>query len=501
LGAIITLVAHPASRPFMLSAVNGVPQRKLVQCVDHNLDQLPPPHNLDGASLWLQFAAERIVAHQPLRPKEMKSTLEIADRASELEPENAYWPQMKFVLLASAGQSEAAYAAWQRGSRCSVWVDYQTHRLSDARNRLAQLVGAQQAWQNAYVLHERTEIPALLIERYSRALLAQSGFDKKEDIEARYVTLINNNLLRTGSRSTAIGDHGAKIVELVAYPRDLVTTFSPKRLWVGQNNLLKRMSAFGLDEEMANARQAFANNDAWRALTPEDPSELSNELSLASVLSSTIIGACAVSAFAGAIIWAAGWLISTRLGHLPRFSPINVACFATILAVLGAFLTHDIWAAIVGILASAFLLVGPTNPRSAQPEDLGPLFSFLLILIALMSGLAFGAYGVFQTPPASALLPQLGIPSDYYSTPLSLGLACIFISLALIAVPIWALVQKLGTPHVLGLAIRKLGVYLAYGSLAAGIILGPLAVYADRQMDQTLGELVGNEPLYYFLHQ
>jgi len=501
LGAILTLVAHPISRPFMLSAISGTPQRKLVQCVDHNLGQPPAPHNLDGASLWLQFAAERIVARRFLRPKEMSTTLEITDRAAQLEPENAYWPQMKAVLLASAGQSAPAYAAWKRASRCSVWIDYQTKRLTDARERLAQLTGAHQAWQYAYVLHERSEVPALLVERYSRSLLAQSGFDKREDIETRYVTLINNDLLRTGSRSTAVGDHGAKVVELVAYPKDLIGTISPKRLWVGQNNLLKQMSNVGMVEEMSNARQAFANNEAWRAFTPDDPNEMPNELSLASVLSATVIGACAVAAFAGAVIWGAGWLISARLGNRLRYSIPIVAGFATVLGTLCAILTHDLWAVMVGVLASAFLLVGPSQPRTAQPEDLGPLFSFLLIVIATMSGLAIGAYGIFQTPPAGALLPQLGIPSDYYSTPLSLGLACIFITLALIAVPIWSLVQKLATPHVLGLAIRKVGIYLAYGSLATGILLGPVAVYADREMDQTLGELVGNEPLYYIIHQ
>jgi len=71
------------------------------------------------------------------------------------------------------------------------------------------------------------------------------------------------------------------------------------------------------------------------------------------------------------------------------------------------------------------------------------------------------------------------------------------LALALVAVPIWAKVQRLATPHIFGLALRKLGAYLGFGGLAAGIVFGPIAVYADIRIGQTLSKLVGNEPVYY----
>lgn len=501
LGALLTLAIHPASRPFLLSAAIHIPSQKLESSIDHNLRQPAPPHSLSDASLWLQLACQRIALHQTLTQGEVATTLEIADRAAQLEPENAYWPQVKAVILNTVRRNDEAAEAWQRASRGSVWNDYQTQRLGEARQRLAAISGANQAWQLAYVYHERSDVPALLIERYARMLLSQTGFEKKEDIQVRYATLLNGELLRNGSRSVTLGDHGAKVVELVAYPRDLMGTSSPKRLWVGQNNLIRQMQAVGMNEETASAQNAFNNNEGWRALTPDDPMEHTNELSILSVLSATVIGACAVCAVTGTAIWGIGWAVSRRFGHLPRFSFITVVIMAGVLALATGLLTRDIWAAFVGALAGSFLLVAPNQARRTQPEDLGPLFAFLLLVLSLMCGLVIGAYGIFQTPPAVAILPQLGIPSDYYSTPLLLGLSFIFVSLGIIAVPIWALVQRLGTPHVLGLALRKLGVYLAFGSLVTGIIVGPVAVYLDRQLEQTLSEMVGNEPVYYFVHQ
>lgn len=42
-GAIITLFAHPASRPFMLAASAQIPESRLQACIDHNLGRPPAP--------------------------------------------------------------------------------------------------------------------------------------------------------------------------------------------------------------------------------------------------------------------------------------------------------------------------------------------------------------------------------------------------------------------------------------------------------------------------
>jgi hypothetical protein len=498
-GALVTLVAHPASRPFLLSATQHISAPRLEHCFDDHISRPAPPRNLEGASQWLQLASERAIRHQELRPNEVRTLLGIARHAEELEPRNAFWFQEEAVLLASLGRSSEAYDAWARAARCDRWNDYQLQRLMEARARLADLIGAKEAWQLAYVYDERSDAATVGIERYGRALLGHTGLSTPADLRVRYITLLNGELIRYRTRSISSGLLGANLVELSAYPSDLVHTPSPKRLWVAQSKFLNDLRQIGIPDAEGHARIAFGKNESWRALAQaQDPRDLVENLSAGAVLSDSLIGACAFSALIGIAVWLIGCQVSGRLAYGRRLAPAFVILFSASLAALSTWLTHDFWAGLVGALSGAFLYVGPVHARRARPEDLGPLFALLLIIIAGLCGAALVAFAIAKTAAAESILPFLGIPTDFYRTPLLLGMACIFFSLALTAVPIWAMVQRIGTPHVFGLALRKFGAYLGFGSLAVGIVLGPIAVYADNRIGQTLQQLVENEPIFYF---
>jgi hypothetical protein len=500
-GALLTLVLHPVSRPFLTSGALHVPPERVSNCVDANSGQPPPPHDLKGASLWLELAAERMVARYALKPGEVDTLVGIATHAADIDRQNGYWDQERAVFLSIAGRAKEAADAWSRASRATSWNDYQADRMKGARAELAHMVGAQQAWQLAYVLHQKSEAPAFLIERYARSRLAQVGMDSRPDLATRYETLLNGNLITNGAKSVAIGSHGANIIELTAYPRNLMLTPSPKRLWVGQNKLLNQLEAVGMGEEAARSRTAFRSVEGWRAFTQrQDAQDLVEDLTAGSLVSGTFVSACAFATIVGGLFWVIGFLVTLRLGKRPKLSAFFVLCTSLVLATLGIVFTNDLWAGLVGALAAAFLLAGPSNARNARPEDLGPLFAFLVMTMATITGVVVGAYAASRSAAGVALLPLLGVPPEYYSTPLLLGLASIFFCLLLVAVPLWALVQRLSTAHVLGLALRKLGAYIGFGALALGIVLGPVAVYLDRDFGQTLDELVGNEPVYYIVH-
>jgi len=498
LGALITLFAHPVSRPFLLSSTQRATNRQLQDCFDAAARPLPPPQNLKGASLWLQLASERLNHRGDLQPSELATELEIARRAGKLDPKNAFWIQEQAVLLNAAGQPKKALEAWTNASHCETWNDLQTARLFDAQAKMARTVGASQAWQFAYAYINRSEAPAAQIERYGRNLLAQSNLDGPDGLLTRYITLVNGELLRLGSRSVTTGVLGANLEELSAYPRDLMKTPSPKRLWVAQSKFMNMLTAAGMTDFARKARIFFSRVESWRALIlSQDPPNRFNDLSAGSVISGTMIGACAFASVIGGVLWILGWQVSRRLGNTNRLSLYIVVPFALFLGGISAWLTHDLWAGLVSLLAGGFLYMAPANSRKARPEDIGPLFSFLFVVIAVLCGGAVGAFAIGRTPGAKALLPRLGVATDFYSTPLLLGMAFLFFALALVAVPIWARVQRLGTPHIFGLALRKLGAYLGFGGLAVGILFGPVAVYADIRIGQTLTKLIGNEPVYY----
>jgi hypothetical protein len=161
----------------------------------------------------------------------------------------------------------------------------------------------------------------------------------------------------------------------------------------------------------------------------------------------------------------------------------------------------DYFAGLAISLCAAFLALTPPQLRRARPQQLGPLFTFFVILIAIAFSVAVMAYLLGQTAPATILLPELGMPADYYQTPMFLGLAAVPLGFLLLAVPMWSLAQRIAPTHVLTLALKKLGTFLGVGGLACGILLTPVAVYADRTLGETLGQLVGNEPVFYYIRQ
>jgi hypothetical protein len=92
-------------------------------------------------------------------------------------------------------------------------------------------------------------------------------------------------------------------------------------------------------------------------------------------------------------------------------------------------------------------------------------------------------------------------PELYGGSSLFVGLSAIIFGVLFLMAPMWALVQRLGTPFVLGLALKRFGLVLGFGGLLATATLTPVAWWADLRLAGTLAKIVGNEPVYYLLHE
>lgn len=504
-GALLTLLLHPVSRPFLLSTTHRVEAAEFQRCLDTATNDPAPPEDLLGASLWVQLALERLNAQDaPLRPKEMQTVLRIIESAAAHDVGNAFWHQSRATILLAAGQPLEARAAWIRASRGSKWEDYQAERLMRSRERMAGMVGNHQSWQLAYVFHHRSDAVPKAIERFARSLLGDASPTDVAGLQIRYATLKNGELMRRFSKSVHAGQHGANIVELTTYPEKMADQPSPRRLWTGQTEMLDRMLRLGgiWVENSEDARKVFASNDGWRALmAPENPEELAQRMSLASIVSAGLTSAVAVLALVGAVIYGLGIGVERFWGRQTVLKWPYVAAMTFGLGAIGWWLTRDLFAGLCTALCAGFLGVTPPQVRRAKPEDLGPLFNTLIIVLSLLFASTAIAYLLCNTPAAVSLLPMLGIPSGYYNTPLLLGLSAVFVSLLLLAVPMWGLAQRLAIPHVLAVALRKFGATLGIGGLALAILLTPLMVYADREVGGTLVKLVENEPVYYYFQQ
>src|SRR5512146_2897529 len=82
-GALVVLLAHPRSRPFLLSRTLWPSTARAIKAnpsLPENADKLPSPVSLDDASLWLQTGAEQEVNRQRLGVDPALMLAEIASR-------------------------------------------------------------------------------------------------------------------------------------------------------------------------------------------------------------------------------------------------------------------------------------------------------------------------------------------------------------------------------------------------------------------------------------
>ncbi len=502
LGALITLAVHPVSRPFVLGSASRVPPQSVANSLDSQAERLSPPRDLAGASLWIQMAFERIeTRRETLKPQEISSVLAVCDAAIEREnPQNAFWHQAKSVLLDHAGRDREALEVWLNASRFDYWKDYQAERLMASQDLLANRTGARQAWQYAFVYYARSEAGATLIERTARKILSAADYESARGREIRYATLLNGDLLRIGGRSLRVSSHGANIIELSTYPPTLTGTPSPKTLWIGRTELLSNLMKNGEQGQYERASTILEDSDGWRALALDGRfAAQATQLSLAAVLvAEAPLAAIAIMALGGAI-WLIGTTMARQMKDKTSFRMLGVS-IATLVASTAVYaLSANVAAAMAVGLSMAFLLVTPAHARHIQRHELGPLFNFVMFVLALCSALALAGYVIASSGPSVAMSSALDVPQDYSERPALAGLAAVFICLICIAGPLWALVHRIATPIVVSSGLRRAGAMMGLGGLLLVVTLSPVCVYFDRQLAETLESLVGNEPVYHLL--
>jgi hypothetical protein len=521
-GAVVTLAAHPVSRPYLLETIWHFPPS---QCaVAAGLDRaLPPPTTPAAAAEWLSVGAEKLRRGISLSKGEIRTLLAIDDEASQVRGDNAFWAQMKAVLLSKMGRGEEARRAWVEGGNCTSWDDFQTSRLLRDRNDLVERIGWNQGWTYGYVFFARTDAAAAEIQRYAQRLVSNTSIESNSDLLLRYATIRNGSLLRDGSRSIKVGTHGWEMVELASYPKSLSGIHSPKRIWIAETTFTSRLRQLGYADQAKQAYDAFLNNEGWLALTGaatpdassegtpsasnsmwrwfsenENPDDNLRDLCLVSVVLAGLPGAMAVCSFLSLGCLAVGTVLQRRLEAI-RFFPtwtVSLAAFAVGALVLWQ---TKLWLAAVSVgLAVQFLAIGPSAPRVRKSDDLGPLFGFAIFSIWLIGLCAFGLYLVATSVSANTIGPLLGPAGEYLSSSqIFLAVTAIVLSLIFLITPLWAIVRRYGTPDLLALGLRRFGTTGAIGSLAACVILGPFAVFGDKIVSNELLKIVQNEPIYY----
>jgi hypothetical protein len=501
-GTLLTLSAHPLTRPYLWAFFHTRPIDRIVPQLETPQGRFPNPKNIDDAARWVEVAARKSLA-SGLTKSEVTATLAVINEAAQRDRGNAYWKQLRAVFLNLQGHREAASSAWSEAGLAGTWNDYQTPRLIQAQSMLAREYGAPQAWQYAYVYFHRTNDSVTLITKYARNLLSHAPMDRVEGVDIRVATIRNGNRIRNGARSVRQAIPGADLIELAAYPPDLVRSASPKALYLGRIALVNTLRSFNRQNEGAELQRIFSDTEGWRyLLQTEDPDARISSLTWNAAATFSAGGMLLFIAVCGGLSWLAGLALEQSTRASTRLAAVPAVCCAIALGAAVFAATFFPIVAASTALSFLFLVVGPSHVRRARPSDLGPFFSFTVACVAIAFAFTSGLYVAGTTAAVRGVLSAFGAaPELYGGSSLFVGLSAIIFGVLFLVAPMWALVQRLGTPFVLGLALKRFGIVLGLGGLFAAAVLTPLAWWTDLRLSSTLAKIVGNEPVYYLLHE
>lgn len=504
LGALVTLLWHPVSRPFLLAGFTqwGVSEAaRTTPLIAANLRQLPIPKSELDASLWLQAGAERLLERRPPSDQDKENLVRVARNAALREPENAYWRQMEAVFLGTLGRDREARDAWVQAARAARWNDYQSVRLLGVREQIAREQGSRLAWQLAYALRLRSSANAQAIRSFSRQVVAGATLQDPEHLRTRWASVVNARLMRDGSRSIESGQTAAEMMESASHPAGLPVARSHRVLLLARYDLINALAAAGMDEYSSQVNRAYDSNDGWIALTRRVDTQEFADFSIVGALATATVPSALLSVSAlGAVLWLLGLAVSRSATVRLLLAPPAAPAIGVFFAVLAYIATGLVLAAIAVVLCFAFLVFTPPSVRTLTPDEMGPLFRFILLMLGMAIAATFGAFAASLSTPACEILFQIGVPPDYYAgSTLFLGLSGIVLGLLLLVSPGWALAQRIATPKVVGVALRDLGQGLCAATLGLAVIVTPASVYADRELNQNLQMLVENEPNYHLL--
>lgn len=503
LGALATLLLHPASRNRLYSGLfnwgpSSVTQRGPELLA--NLDRLPQPKSIDDASLWMEAGALRILARRTTTAREWQSFIRTAQAGATLEPDNAFWPQMEAVFCLARGDRPTGWAHWRAAARRTRWDDGQTRRLEEYAQRLQQAHG-RASWVYIPAYDARTTNTSRVIEWFARDLVRATNLKSARDLELRHATVVNGRLMREGARSIRVGEVALAIVELSSYPPDLLSITSPRKLLIARSDLYHALLSQKWEVRAEEVDRAFRENDGWFGFPTAQEAETDVRIAGFSVLLANSSGTISLAiALFGLILGVIGALLRRLdLTAKPRWT--SVAVVALLAAIIVWFLT-EAWLPTMLIAASVMsLMASPENIRRRAVVNAGYLHGFSLGVVGLGLALALAVSILIGTTPGYECLNSIPWITELLSTSgEAVSVAAILLAIFIGMSPAFAWVHRFSTLQIVARSADRLGRALLIVGIGLAIVSAPIALVTDRELGSRLAQLVNNEPVYYYVN-
>jgi hypothetical protein len=496
IGAILVLAIHPRTSHFYWVAFSrGTPSD--VSQMDSVIPWQGKPESTIDYYYAAEIYAERLRLGKLTRP-ELQSAKRLFSRAATVFPLNAFWDQMLTSVLVRQGKLIEARRQWKQATTKKSWNSGQS-QLGDRRAaRIQNQLGFQQSWIWARAFFTRSQAPIQEVERTARILLTDASMRDDPGLAVRYDTAVNGFLVKEHCRMIAEGDIATEMIQLSAYPPNMIATPNPKQLYLGQDQVANSLRRYSRGDQADRLVGIYQSAESWTGLvTRRSLGEDHAWDVMRSLMISELGGLASLMLVIGLLIWGIELAVQKRLRQLRSFKAPWVVATGAVTGISLAYVAQYWLGALVLLIVVSLWLWQPQNIRKAAPDDLGPLFNLTVrgLLLAAVSTVFF--FFVWRSLPFASVTPFVDGPWDGVEAEVWLRVMILIVSLLLLTVPTWAFAQRLSGPAVMRCLINRSRTTLIWVGAALFVLGGPLAFALNRDMETTFKNYIANEPFYY----
>ncbi len=420
---------------------------------------------------------------------------EYLSRGEELEPDNAYWPQLRAAIANRAGRGEQTITNLERAAEKRYWNSGSTQEMLDLWSSMSASEGVRLSWQGLFVRELRADAPAHLILEL-QTLEPPTNAQDADAWRTRYLITWNFSILRDGARSVEVTASAARAVLRLA---DSFVDANQDRtpLAIDQARSLFVTQVFNVVGQKEGERTSIAVRNAIAQDVSIEPRPIILENRDRAGLLSLLFGSLPSVLFLTGVLMcgvAVIGLITSRLfGDIPHIDARLMVGTALVLAA-GAGIASGAWLFGGWILLVVSLLGVPIEAPLPHPVEWSRM-NRLAIGILTGTCMVLIAFWLFASGPTSLLAERLlPFATPLVADPTASGILALVAITFLIPISVlWAHVKRRTVLRVLGEAFARVGLTGAIVSLSAAVIATPIAIYYDAKLSSVVQRWVMNE--------
>lgn len=529
-GGLITLLAFPAPRAFLFHPLHRQALRSAFQ--NHSLSQNPSPLKVPQEAqefspeerfLIAHSIAHRLTQHPGnVNHEDYELAILFLSGCWQLDPDNAFWPQLISAVHVRCGHPEAGKRPWLTAATLSRWDSGTAVQLETLWETLARVESHKMAWQGFATLPLRRDEHTQLIQKVPEALLPASPQSApSEDIKIRVATIANASLLRSGATSLLSATKAiAMALTTIGVPME---NLNPQQV----AQLERRRGAFEnqVNKVLGPQHREKTQRDLEALITsrfhlmePQQIYATQQKTFLQALAVTSLPSAFLLAGLAFAGMWGLGVLIRATLGTIPhpdvRLVALSGFLLASLVLISRAPWMLAVWFALLGVLLALPVEIGKSEPVPWSWRSQIVLNAILAVgaLFALVWIILSNPSAEHLPIPISPSLPSSANPSDgsfilslkdspsFQATQEAPRWRYLFIftlSLSVVFAVAWARLKSQAVFFALGETWAYIGLNGMLLSLTACVIITPVCLFIDRNLQNTAHSWITNEPLAF----